>query len=169
MFLDGGEGENARGTKVDAVLLYERSAKAASPGFFYRFDMVVPHGEEARDVLYSIEIDGAPPIERRLSVAARGEAFNIMFHSCNGFCDGANEVLAGPALWSDVLRRHEKQRFQVMIGGGDQIYSDGVQMKGAPLEQWAALKTGGHRAGITFSAELEQKIDQWYFTNHCDW
>lgn len=83
MWLGGGEGAvEPKGTRVDAVLIYERSSKAASPGFFYRFDMVIPHEAEARDVHYRIEIDGAHDIERTVGIAAKGEAFRILFHSC---------------------------------------------------------------------------------------
>lgn len=33
-----------------------------------------------------------------------------------------------------------------------------LDLQGAPLEQWASLKTGHHRAGIAFTAELEKKV-----------
>ncbi|KAM0754206.1 hypothetical protein T439DRAFT_323083 [Meredithblackwellia eburnea MCA 4105] len=167
LHLGGGESPE----KVEGKLLYKRNeGKGVSPGFFYRFDIVVGHEEKEKLVEYTIEVEGAKPIERKFAIAAKGEAFNILFHSCNGFCDGAEEAMAsGPALWNDVLRKHEAQPFHVMVGGGDQIYSDAVQMPGGPLEQWAKMKSGRHRAAIDFNDELKAKVDQWYFTNSCDW
>ena len=35
---------------------------------------------------------------------------------------------AGPALWNNVLELHAKRPFHCMIGGGDQIYNDGVRV-----------------------------------------
>jgi hypothetical protein len=37
-------------------------------------------------------------------------------------------VGAGPALWNNVLELHAKRPFHCMIGGGDQIYNDGVRV-----------------------------------------
>lgn len=39
----------------------------------------------------------------------------------------------GPALWNNVLELHEKKPFHVMIGGGDQIYNDGVRVNDTNL------------------------------------
>jgi hypothetical protein len=34
----------------------------------------------------------------------------------------------GPVLWNNVLDLHAKRPFHCMIGGGDQIYNDGVRV-----------------------------------------
>jgi hypothetical protein len=38
----------------------------------------------------------------------------------------------GPALWNNVLELHAKRPFHCMIGGGDQIYNDGVRVSWSP-------------------------------------
>lgn len=72
-------------------------------------------------------------------VPSASQSMRIMFHSCNGFSLGTDEdAWSGCALWNDVLRKHKEMPFHVMIGGGDQIYNDGVKAKG-PLKKWAEL------------------------------
>ena len=46
---------------------------------------------------------------------------------------------AGPVLWNNVLELHAKRPFHCMIGGGDQIYNDGIRV----------------RQSVTFSSVLE--------------
>lgn len=58
---------------------------------FYRFDLEIPQGSSTLDVKYTINIDGADPIERTFAIAGKTEAFNILFHSCK--CDGPPPLL----------------------------------------------------------------------------
>lgn len=98
------------------------------------------------------------------------------------------EAYAGPALWNDVLRSkslnrclrtyqadstnfhavHEKTPFHVMLGGGDQIYSDEVRVTG-PLTEWAHMKNPEKRRKAIFTSEMEKDCDNWYFKNYCEW
>jgi hypothetical protein len=50
------------------------------------------------------------------------------FYSCNGFHDPAHEAECGgiQPLWRDVLQCHKERPVHVMVGGGDQLYSDDV-------------------------------------------
>ena len=42
--------------------------------------------------------------------------------------DSSTDLEAGPVLWNNVLELHAKRPFHCMIGGGDQIYNDGVRV-----------------------------------------
>lgn len=110
---------------------------------FWRYEIDVPFGEQEAAWEYYIEnmitakdkqpMDATP---KRFVVPAKHESMRIMFHSCNGFSVGTDmDVWTGPQLWNDVLRVHQQQPFHVMIGGGDQIYNDGVRVDG-PLKPW---------------------------------
>ena len=58
------------------------------------------------------------------------------FHSCNGLSVGADlEKWGEPALWRDVMARHQEAHLHAIVGGGDQIYNDGF-WKTKPLESW---------------------------------
>lgn len=53
--------------------------------------------------------------KRTFFVPAVTESMRLMFHSCNGFSVGTDEVAwSGPALWNDVLRVHKETPFHVM-------------------------------------------------------
>ncbi|QRV94715.1 transcription factor btf3 [Ceratobasidium sp. AG-Ba] len=129
-------------------------------------------GNDERQVKYSITLPrhkGGDKIERSFWVPKIGQTFRIMFHSCNGFVPGADKQVNGLALWNDVLRLHEKSPLHVMIGGGDQIYSDGIMEPHAPLYPWGQELSPRKRAKIPFPLELRDKVDDWYFQHHCDW
>jgi hypothetical protein len=67
-----------------------------------------------------------------------------------------------------VLRLvHEKKPFHVMIGGGDQVYSDDVRLEGGPLEEWGNELKPKKRAAMPCSPELEHKIDEWLVRTTC--
>ena len=94
---------------------------------------------------------------------------SIMFHSCNGFSVGTDEeAWCGPALWNDVLRRHEENPIHVMIGGGDQIYNDGVRVNG-PLREWTDIKNPIKRRDFPFTESLREACDEYYVNNYIRW
>ncbi|KAG8792459.1 hypothetical protein FRC12_006032 [Ceratobasidium sp. 428] len=139
---------------------------------YWRFNMDLALGEDEREVKYSIGLPhqhGGDKIERSFWIPKLGQTFRIMFHSCNGFVPGADKQVNGLALWNDVLRLHEKSPLHVMIGGGDQIYSDGITEPHAPLYPWAQELSPRKRSKIPFPLELRDKVDDWYFQHHCDW
>ena len=104
-----------------------------------------------------------------IAVPARSQSMRMMFHSCNGFSVGTDEeAWSGPALWNDVLRVHDQHPFHVMIGGGDQIYNDGVRVDG-PLREWADMGNPKRRRDQPFGEELRAKCDEFYFQNYARW
>ena len=106
---------------------------------------------------------------KTFAAPAKKQSMRIMFHSCNGFSVGTDEeAWSGPALWNDVLRRHKETPFHVMIGGGDQIYNDGIRVDG-PLRAWADMAIPKRRREHPFGQELEAECDQFYFQNYTKW
>lgn len=92
-----------------------------------------------------------------------------MFHSCNGFSVGTDEeAWSGPALWNDVLRRHAEVPFHVMIGGGDQIYNDGIRVHG-PLREWTEIGNPKKRRDYPFPEKLRADCDDYYLNNYIRW
>ncbi|EFX01822.1 transcription factor [Grosmannia clavigera kw1407] len=103
------------------------------------------------------------------SVPAASESMRILFFSCNGFSVGTDEeAWSGPALWNDVLRHHSKAAFHVMIGGGDQIYNDGIRVNG-PLHEWTAIGNPKKRREFLFPESLRKKCDDYYLNNYIRW
>ncbi|KAI2620870.1 hypothetical protein GGS21DRAFT_536332 [Xylaria nigripes] len=102
-------------------------------------------------------------------VPAADESMRIMFYSCNGFSVGTDEEdWSGPALWNDVMRNHAKAPFHVMIGGGDQIYNDGIRVSG-PLREWTEISNPKKRRDYPFPDSLRRACDDYYLNNYIRW
>ena len=160
----------SRDRTLEGVKLY-----ADSIFTFWRFDLVVPILEEEAHWQYSIPnmkyVGTRPrsPSPSTFVVPAASQSMRIMFHSCNGFSVGTDEeAWSGPALWNDVLRAHEAKPFHVMIGGGDQIYNDGVRVTG-PLKEWTDIGNPIKRRQYPFGETMRAGCDQFYFDNYVKW
>jgi hypothetical protein len=109
------------------------------------------------------------PVTNYFFVPAIDESMRIMFHSCNGFSVGTDEdAWSGPALWNDVMRRHGEAPFHVMIGGGDQIYNDGIRVSG-PLRAWTDIGNPKKRRDYPFPEQLRAECDDYYLSNYIRW
>lgn len=164
-----GDVSRAEPTSFDAVRLYADPSKE-----FWRFSISVPVLEYEARWQYTISpyhnVSGAPVKESwNFVVAAAEDSMRLMFHSCNGFSVGTDlDAWTGPVLWNDVLRRHEQKPFHVMIGGGDQIYNDGVRVDG-PLKEWTSIANPQKRKTYPFSNEMRAGCDDYYFNNYVRW
>ncbi|ORY57517.1 uncharacterized protein BCR38DRAFT_413906 [Pseudomassariella vexata] len=78
------------------------------------------------------------------------------------------EAWSGPALWNDVVRRHGLTPFHVMLGGGDQIYNDGIRVDG-PLRPWTDIGNPKKRRDYAFGETLRQECDDYYLKNYIRW
>ncbi|KIW10368.1 hypothetical protein PV08_11330 [Exophiala spinifera] len=154
---------------VEGLKLYQDPGKA-----FWRFSLQVPLAEAEAKWQYSIpsmrflsDVGKGP--SREFVVPAATESMRIMFHSCNGFSVGTDEDFwSGPVLWNEVLRIHHQKPFHVMIGGGDQIYNDGVRVNG-PLKQWTSISNPAKRRDYPFDERMREECDDYYFNNYTRW
>lgn len=140
---------------------------------FWAFDIKVPL--ETEEVQYEYEIMGlrfSDTSQARVNcffVPAAGESMRIMFYSCNGFSVGTDEAaFCGAPLWKDVLRKHQRVPFHVMIGGGDQIYNDGIRVNG-PLRAWTGISNPKRRRDFPFPEKLRAQCDDYYRENYIRW
>ena len=176
--LGGPEGQRNQATQqgashvqtVDGIKLYEDKNKA-----FWRLSLELPLQDFEACWQYTIanihflsEIATRTP-SRKFVVPSTSQSMRIMFHSCNGFSVGTDEAdWSGPALWNDVVRVHDSKPFHVMIGGGDQIYNDGIRV-GGPLRQWADIGNPHKRREYPFGEALRSDCDEYYFNNYQRW
>ncbi|KAJ9419352.1 hypothetical protein FOXG_07243 [Fusarium oxysporum f. sp. lycopersici 4287] len=140
---------------------------------FWAFDVSVPIEATETNYEYAIpdmrfSTDYKPRINN-FFVPAAAESMRIMFHSCNGFSVGTDEAAwSGPALWNDVMRKHKARPWHVMIGGGDQIYNDGIRVDG-PLRQWTDIGNPKKRRDYPFPEMLRVKCDEYHLKNYIRW
>ncbi|KAJ4301527.1 hypothetical protein N0V90_003620 [Kalmusia sp. IMI 367209] len=149
--------------------LYEDPDKA-----FWRFLLDLPFQQfESR---WQYDIKGLTYVDETKSgkpqvfvVPSISQSMRILFHSCNGFSVGTDvDAWSGPALWNDVLRMHAQKPFHVMLGGGDQIYNDGVRVDG-PLKPWTAISNPHKRREFPFGEKMRAECDEYYFNNYVRW
>ncbi|KAF2182464.1 hypothetical protein K469DRAFT_636818 [Zopfia rhizophila CBS 207.26] len=149
--------------------LYEDPDKA-----FWRFIIDLPFQQfearweyRIRGLTYLHGKDADKP--QVFAVPSIAQSMRILFHSCNGFSVGTDvDAWSGPALWNDVLRMHEQKPFHVMIGGGDQIYNDGVRVDG-PLRPWTDIGNPHKRREFPFGEKMRAECDEYYFKNYVRW
>ncbi|KAK6366538.1 hypothetical protein LTS17_010624 [Exophiala oligosperma] len=154
---------------VEGLKLYQDPGKA-----FWRFSVQLPLAEAEAQWQYTIPnmrflSDVSKESSRVFVVPAVTESMRIMFHSCNGFSVGTDEDFwSGPVLWNEVLRIHNEKPFHVMIGGGDQIYNDGVRVNG-PLKPWTNIANPAKRRDYPFDERMREECDEYYFNNYVRW
>ena len=167
----GQQGSSASHVSVEeGIKLYEDPIKA-----FWRLALELPLQDFEACWEYTIanihflsDISARSP-SRKFVVPSSSQSMRIMFHSCNGFSVGTDEAdWSGPVLWNDVLRVHDSKPFHVMIGGGDQIYNDGVRV-GGPLKQWTDIGNPHKRREYPFGEALRSDCDKYYFDNYARW
>lgn len=155
---------------IDALKLYADPQKA-----FWRFSLTVPL-EPDSEARWEYTIPGMKMISevstshtRDFFVPAANQSMRLMFHSCNGFSVGTDtDFWSGPILWKNVLETHSKRPFHAMIGGGDQIYNDGIRVDG-PLKPWTEITNPHKRREYPFGNEMRKACDQYYFENYIRW
>ncbi|EKJ74182.1 hypothetical protein NXS19_001407 [Fusarium pseudograminearum] len=167
---DGGNATNGAREEVrsDGHCLYSDPRNT-----FWAFDITVPIQDTECGYDYALPemrfSSEHKPRVNRFFVPAATESFRIMFHSCNGFSVGTDEeAWSGPALWNDVTRKHREVPYHVMIGGGDQIYNDGIRVDG-PLRQWTSISNPKKRRHHPFPETLRAECDDYYLKNYIRW
>lgn len=156
-------------TKVEGIKLYSDPRNT-----FWRFTIGVEM--EQNEVHWGYKIpglrfpgDSQKTDEQSFFVPAATESMRIMFHSCNGFSVGTDEASwSGAALWNDVARKHREHPFHVMLGGGDQIYNDGIRVSG-PLRPWTDISNPKKRREYPFPEKLRKECDDYYVSNYIRW
>ena len=154
-------------TRVQGTKLYSDSRST-----FWRFDLTVKMQHEELKCEYSIpclHFSGIKTDKQHFFVPAIHDSMRIMFHSCNGFSVGTDEeAYSGACLWNDVLRVHAQTPFHVMLGGGDQIYNDGIRVNG-PLKAWTDISNPHKRREFHFPESLRKDCDDYYMNNYIKW
>ena len=163
-----GAGSGGREITFESQRLYSDKRNT-----FWSFDIDVPIEEEEVKYEYAIPemrfASESKPRTNNFFIPAANESMRIMFHSCNGFSVGTDiDAWSGAALWNDVRRKHAARPFHVMLGGGDQIYNDGIRVNG-PLKEWTGEGNPKKRREWPFTSKLRDECDDYYLNNYIRW
>ena len=164
----GAVNDESGGTRFESQRLYSDPRNT-----FWSFDIDVPL--ELAEIKYEYFVPELrfssehKPRVNSFFIPAATESMRIMFHSCNGFSVGTDEeAWSGPALWNDAMRKHQDSPYHVMVGGGDQIYNDGIRVNG-PLRQWTEIHNPQKRRDYPFPEKLRAECDDYYLKNYIRW
>ncbi len=136
---------------------------------FWRFEVAVMLCSEEMAVDYEVTANGVTKTAT-FWVQAAGEPFHVGYTSCNGISSSVpadHYARQDPTYcWRDILQVHERRPIHVLIGGGDQVYSDGVWKKEA-FVAWGDLhKT--HKRDATWTEEHQDQATSFYLANYVE-
>lgn len=93
------------------------------------------------------------------------------YFSCNGLSSGvtpdANEYKDPTYLWRDMKQVHEAFPLHVLVGGGDQLYNDGV-WKMPALQAWGLIEDHVEKVKAPWTPEMQAQATNFYLTNYID-
>ncbi|PHH74716.1 hypothetical protein CDD82_4812 [Ophiocordyceps australis] len=171
--LDGVANDDSKAGKQGRVQVQGERLYSDMRATFWAFAIDAPL--EPGEVKYEYRVpdmrfsSAHKPQTNSFFIPAANESMRIMFHSCNGFSVGTDEAAySGAPLWNDVLRKHQRTALHVMIGGGDQIYNDGIRVTG-PLRAWTDIASPRKRRDFPFAEKLRAECDDYYLNNYVRW
>ncbi|KAI0060801.1 hypothetical protein BV25DRAFT_1917361 [Artomyces pyxidatus] len=137
---------------------------------FWRFHIQIPLGQQDMKVTYTINHGQ----ELEFFVPGRNQTMRLATYSCNGFSAGVNpEDFRGPGfqsgydpVWVDLLSKHAEQPFHALVGGGDQLYCDGLTRE-PELQDWVTMSKSEEKKQYPLTQEIMSAIDRFYFNHYC--
>ncbi|KAK9817992.1 hypothetical protein WJX72_005420 [[Myrmecia] bisecta] len=137
----------------------------------WRFDLAVAATQQEQRWEYTLTLP--PSFDNKLQadqkysfvVPAQKQQWHWGFHSCNGLSSGVDPKMFGPELWADVLAVHKAKPLHLMVGGGDQIYNDGL-WKVPSLRAWLSLPTGEAKYQAPFSPQMGEEVSHWLLQHY---
>ncbi|KAI5292057.1 hypothetical protein KEM52_006649, partial [Ascosphaera acerosa] len=131
---------------------------------FWRFSLEIELGLKPERIAY--RINGCSALA--FWVPAKGQQMHTMFHSGNGFALNVDrDKLNGPdPLWRDVLNNHQTTPFNVMIGGGDQIYNDSAMFETSHFSNWMSLRCSPEQMAHPFNNDIRNELEEFFLYNY---
>jgi hypothetical protein len=137
---------------------------------FWRFPIQIQLGDVELCIKYSIN----KSVQLSFFVPAINQNMRWATYSCNGFSAGVNqEEFKGPGykngydpMWFDLLREHAKAPFHVLVGGGDQLYCDGLTRE-PEIQGWIHESNPPKKLVYPVSPEMSESLDRFLFNHYC--
>jgi len=67
-----------------------------------------------------------------------------------------------------MMSKHAVAPYHVMLGGGDQLYCDGL-LNEPEMMEWLNLGSTGERERAECTPRWTVAIEKYYFNRYCDW
>lgn len=133
---------------------------------FWRFEIDLLLGPVEQKVRYSIN----DAIEYEFFLPTADQPMNIVSYSCNGFSLATVTSAYKGSLWFDVIRNHyTENRYHVMLGGGDQLYCDGIKNASDVFQKWLSEKNPIKKHTQKMTDEMQASFDDFYLNEYLSW
>ncbi|GAB4814045.1 hypothetical protein N2152v2_001091 [Parachlorella kessleri] len=136
---------------------------------FWRFELDLELSSHQRPVQYSVEWAGGSTEQFTFFLPGVGQSFHAGYYSCNGFSSDVKEDVPerkDPAyLWRDLLELHASFPMHLLIGGGDQLYSDPVWQT-PTLREWADKESRHEKLQAPWTDAMEHDAVTFYLRNY---
>lgn len=136
---------------------------------FVRYNIDLSLASVEQKVKYAI--NGTSHSSYHFFVPATQDSMNVVSFSCNGFSLGTDTTDYTSCLWLDVLRKHANpdQHYHVMLGGGDQIYSDAVKLACDDLKTWTSISSTSKKAAFKATSDMQLQLNKFYLYHYLKW
>ncbi|SCU98598.1 LAMI_0F15456g1_1 [Lachancea mirantina] len=135
--------------------------------YFYRYPIELELQEAELDARYTVDGESKP--HYRFYIPSRTQNFNTISYSCNGFSLSVDTSVFKGSMWFDILNKHAKVRYHVMLGGGDQIYADSIKLYCASFKAWLEEKDPFKKFSSRLTPEMRSGMDSFYLKAYLEW
>ena len=160
--------------------LKPQSCLQAGERFFLRYELPIKQSDREQTIQYSVNDKSY-----QFHVPAIHQPAKWMFFSCNGYQTKADKKAVGgiQPLWQYFNNKlHKSEPFHLMVGGGDQIYCDGIvgdEVGGdddygktgvfavPSIKKWLAIPDDKDRLSRPFSEEMAREVTEFYLSHYC--
>lgn len=134
---------------------------------FYRYEFAIPMTDYEQLVKYSVNQNCQNYY--RFYIPSISTNFNIISYSCNGFSLSVDTSPFKGSLWFDILNKHSMIHYNVMLGGGDQIYSDSIKLHCVKVNEWLTTHNQIKKNLMKVDNETYKQINNFYLKNYLQW
>lgn len=134
---------------------------------FFRYSIVLSLTGMEQMVKYTISNSYQP--HYRFFIPSKTTNFNTISYSCNGFSLSVDTSKFKGSLWYDILNKHSKIRYNVMLGGGDQIYADCIKIYCEKVEKWLKTRDPITKYMMKADTKFKTELNQFYLKAYMEW
>lgn len=134
---------------------------------FYRYHIELPLVSHDQMIRYSV--DDKWKLNYRFYIPSQTTNFNVIAYSCNGFSLAVDTTTFKGSMWFDILQKHSKIHYNVMLGGGDQIYSDSIKLYSPDVAHWIQTKNQVTKYTMNVDQPFRQDMENFYLKEYIEW
>lgn len=146
----------------------------------FLFTITVGVTEEEQKMTYRLPKVGETTLSDfkwTVVVPGRTQPWRWAFYSCSGLSENWGEDKGFEdqypegilPLWRDLKAKHDVKPFHLMVGGGDQLYNDGVFTEARGIIKWLKGKDDKLlRSKDPWTPEMATDVEEYYFTHYIE-